>query len=253
MSASPTPLEIAALILAGALAGFANVLAGGGSLLTLPVLLFLGLPSSVANATNRISLIVQNISATTTFARKRMWPRALAIKLFLCALPGAILGARLALELDETLFRRILAGVILLSLAPLMRSSKAASGARGDGIPHPVWLGLSFALMGIYAGFLQAGLGFLLIAALTQLGGLDLVRTNAVKVSVVLGLQLAALVVFQRAGAVDWVRGACLAAGSASGAWLAAHLQMERGAPWARRILMVLVLLVVIRLLWPTT
>jgi len=249
---APTPLEILALVLAGGLAGFANVLAGGGSLLTLPVLLFLGLPSASANATNRISLIVQNISATTTFARKQMLPAGLAFKLFLCAVPGTVVGARLALELDDLLFRRILAGVILLSLAPLMRSPKSAAGADHDGVPHPVWLGLAFAAMGVYAGFLQAGLGFLLIAALTQLGGLDLVRTNAVKVSVVLGLQLAALVVFQRAGTVDWVRGTCLAVGSASGAWLAARLQIERGAPLARRILIVLVLLVVIRLLWPT-
>ena len=246
--ALPPFSEIGILYLAGCAAGFINVVAGGGSLLTLPTLIFLGLPSASANATNRIGLILQNVVASTTFQRRGRLRIGLAAKLALLALPGAILGARLALEIDDDLYRQILAVVLILSLVPILRSKRPRDASEPHP-PHPFWLGLSFVGMGFYAGFLQAGLGFLLIAALTQLGGLDLIRTNAVKVAVVLVLQIGALLLFQFAGAVDWTRGICLATGSMTGAYLAAHWQIRSGVVWVRRFLIVVIFLMALRLL----
>jgi uncharacterized membrane protein YfcA len=243
----PPISEIGLLYVVGCAAGFVNVVAGGGSLLTLPTLIFLGLPSSVANATNRIGLILQNVVATSTFQRRNRLKPRLALRLTAFALPGAVVGARIALEIDETWFRRILAVVLVLALVPILRSKKPREEP-AERPPHPRWLDLSFVLMGLYAGFLQAGLGFLLIAALTQLGGLDLIRSNAVKVAVVLVLQIAALALFQFVGAVDWGRGICLALGSMTGAYLAARWQIRSGVVWVRRLLMLIVVLMAIRL-----
>jgi len=244
-------LSLLLLLLSGLAAGFINVVAGGGSLLTLPALLFLGTPATVANATNRISLIFQNVVATTTFHRAGRLSWGLAARLTLVALPGAVLGAWLALHLDERSFRRILAGVMLAVLVLILRGSRRE--ARIDAtpeVPHPRALAVSFFFMGVYAGFLQAGLGFLLIAALTNLGGQDLIRSNALKVTVVLVLQVAALAVFQATGNVDWPRGVALASGSMLGAWLGARWQMAQGVVWVRRFLVVAVIGFALRLVW---
>lgn len=236
------------LLGAGLLAGFINVLAGGGSLLTLPTLLFLGMPASVANATNRIGLVAQNVTATAIFHRRGRLDLGLTLRLALLAIPGAALGAIVALEVSDTLFRRILAGILLVALYGILRGSSGRE-ERVLPIPHPWGLGLSFVAMGFYAGFIQAGLGFLLIAALTGLGGLDLIRSNAVKVAVVLLLQLLSLAIFQRAGQVDWTAGVVLAAGTMTGGWLGAHWQMRQGVRWVRRAVVVILLLFALRLL----
>jgi uncharacterized membrane protein YfcA len=238
------------LVGAGALAGFINVVAGGGSLLTLPALLFLGLPAPVANATNRISLILQNVSASTAFRRGGRLPLGLTVRLAVAALPGAAVGARVALEVDETTFRRVLAAILLLVLVAILRGSRRDAPTDGAVAPlHPRALYAAFFAMGLYAGFIQAGLGFLLIASLTNLGGLDLVRSNAVKVAVVLVLQILALAIFQAAGTVDWWGGLTLGGGSMLGAWVAARWQMRRGSVWVRRLLVGILILVAIRLL----
>jgi uncharacterized membrane protein YfcA len=239
---------IAALAGVGFVSGFMNVLAGGGSLLTLPLLLFLGMPAPVANATNRIGLVLQNISASTAFHRGGRLPLRPTLWLLLPFVPGAYVGAVVAVDVDETLFRRVLIVMMLLALYSILHgqgSRRLESTAR---VPHPALLGLSFALMGFYAGFMQAGLGFLLIAALSGLGGFDLVRANAIKVSVVLISQLLALAVFQRAGNVDWRAGAVLAVGSAAGAWVGARWQMRRGVVWVRRVLVTLLVFVLVQL-----
>jgi uncharacterized membrane protein YfcA len=242
--------EILILFGAGTVAGFMNVVAGGGSLLTLPALLFVGLPAPVANATNRIGLILQNISASTAFRRGGRLPLAITLRLALVALPGAALGAFVALDVDETTFRRILAAILLLVLVIMLRGSGRDSRPEGPvDPPHPKALYVSFFFMGVYAGFIQAGLGFLLVAALSNLGGLDLVRSNAVKVAVVLVLQILALAIFQAAGAVNWWGGLALGAGSMLGAWAAAHWQMLKGAVWVRRLLVAILILVALRLL----
>ena len=229
------------LALAGLVAGVLNTLAGGGSLLTLPLMLWIGLPAPVANASNRISLILQNVSGTTHFHRNgRMhWPTALLLSA--CAVPAALLGAWVAVDVDERLFRRILAGVLLVSVVTVARGR-----GRGGDLAEPehrIRLCAGFAAAGFYAGFIQAGLGFALLALLHGLGRLDLVRSNAIKVAVVLACQLAALVVFSFADTVDWPAGLALALGSTTGAAIAVRMQVRRGSAWVKRVVLALLLL----------
>ena len=240
------PLRLFLLLLAGGLAGFINVNAGGGSLITLPALIFLGLPTTVANATNRVGLVLQNSVSSATFARRGRLPLRLGLLLLLPSLPGAWLGTRIALDLDEVWFRRILAFILLFVLYLILHKKKGAVAESFEG--HPVLLGASYFFLGIYAGVIQAGAGFLIIAALARLGGLDLVRANATKVFTVLFLQLFALAIFWHAGQVRWLPGLVLGGGTMLGGYLGTHLQIQRGEVWVRRLLVICVVAFAIKL-----
>jgi uncharacterized membrane protein YfcA len=106
----------------------------------------------------------------------------------------------------------------------------------------------TFFVIGVYGGFIQAGVGFLIITGLL-VHGLDLVRINAVKVFVVGAFTVTALAVFIRNGQVDWPLGLALAAGNATGGWLGARLAVSKGHDWIRRLVLVVVVVFALRLL----
>ncbi len=245
------PLHILLLFAVGLVAGVLNVLAGGGSLLTLPVLLFLGLPAAVANGTNRVAILAQNVVSVGGFRQRGLLPGRLALLCTAPALAGGALGARLAVGVDDLVFRRVLAGVMLgvcvvmiVDPARRLRFDPARLGP-----VRTAALVLSFFVVGVYGGFIQAGVGFLIITALL-VHGLDLVRINAVKVFVVGAFTVAALAVFVAHGQVDWRLGAALAAGNAVGGWLGTRLAIAKGHDWIRRLLLLVVAAFAVRLLW---
>lgn len=245
------PLRMLLLMLAGLAAGFINVNAGGGSLLTLPALIFLGMPTTVANATNRVGIVLQNTVASATFRRRGRLPARLGLGLLLAGAPGAYLGTQLALELDEVWFRRILAVILIAVLIAILRGPRARGDAEAEvRPPHPVWLHLSYFGIGVYAGLIQAGAGFLILALLTRLGGLDLIRSNAVKVFTVLFLQILALFVFWKESQVQWIPGLTLGLGTMAGAWIGTHMQIDRGEVWVRRFLVVCLVAVALKLVF---
>lgn len=236
------PWHVLLLFGVGTVAGVLNVLAGGGSLLTLPVLLFLGLPAPMANGTNRIALLAQNLVSSAEFRRKRVLPLKLALLCVPSALAGSVLGARWAIEVDDATFRNILGGVMILVcvvmvIDPAKRLNfdpKRMTRTRG------IALVATFFGIGLYGGFIQAGVGFLIITGLL-VHGLDLVRINAVKVFVVLFYTITALFVFIRHGQVDWSLGLALAAGNSLGGWIGTHLAVAKGHAWLRRVVIVIV------------
>jgi uncharacterized membrane protein YfcA len=238
------------LVLIGAVAGFLNVLAGGGSLLTLPALIFLGLPATMANGTNRIAILVQNIFAVGGFRSKGIMPLGLALLCAAPALAGSYLGANLALSIDDQLFKRILAGimlgVLLFTALDPMKHWRRPEMAYTPG--RILALLLCFFAVGIYGGFVQAGVGFLIIASLL-LQGLDLVTINAVKVFVVALFTLVALAVFILHHQVDYTLGMALAAGNATGGWIATHLAVKKGHDWIKKIVSLTILAFALKLL----
>jgi uncharacterized membrane protein YfcA len=244
--------QIPVLALVGVIAGFLNVLAGGGSLLTLPLLLFFGLPAATANGTNRIAIFCQNIFAIAGFKRQGVFPIRLALLCTPPALIGSYIGANLAINVDEMLFRRLLALVMVIVLIfmvvdPMKRmqvSEKPMTPLR------LAVLFVSFFGIGIYGGFVQAGVGFLIITGLL-VHGLDLVRTNAVKVLVIFAFTVVALGVFVMHGQVDYVLGLALAVGNSIGGWFASHLAVKKGHEWIKRFVIVTVLIFALRLLIP--
>ncbi len=244
--------QIPALALVGVVAGFLNVLAGGGSLLTLPLLIFFGLPAATANGTNRIAIFCQNIFAITGFKQKGVFPIQLALLCTPPALIGSYIGANLAVSVDEMVFRRLLALVmvavlVFMAIDPMKRF-------RCEEVPMTplrlVILILSFFGVGIYGGFVQAGVGFLIITALL-VHGLDLVRINAVKVLVIFAFTIIALGVFVAHGQVDYVLGFALAVGNSAGGWVGTHFAVKKGHEWIKRFVIVTVLVFALRLLLP--
>lgn len=237
-------LEVFFILIAGTVAGFMNTMAGGGSLITLPLLIFLGLPATVANGTNRISIMVQNISAVATFKHKGVFDWKISLFLGLPALLGAILGSQLAINLPDEQFERILAVVMIIILALIFwnPTSKLRMSTENMSWRRKILGFLVFFGIGIYGGFIQAGVGFLIMAALTLLTGFSLIRINAIKVLVVSIYLLASLVIFIINGRVDWILGITLAIGQGFGGWLGGVLSVSRGEKWIKIILAISVL-----------
>ena len=236
-----------AVFAAGFGSGFLNVMAGGGSLLTLPLLIFLGLPVAVANGTNRVAILVQNAAAVAAFRGQGERGLREGLGWALATVPGAVVGAWLAVRVDERLFRALLAAVLVLGviglLAPAGRGPVTAVGPWRRAVAL-----LALVAIGFYGGFVQAGVGFLLMLVLHQIVGLDLVRTNVHKVLIVLVFSLPALAVFVVAGSVAWPAAVVLSAGNALGAVVATRVTVRGGDRPIRVVVGVTLLLMAARL-----
>jgi len=235
------PLQAIILFLGGIAAGFINVSAGGGSLLTLPILIFAGLPVSVANGTNRVGVVIQNIMATINFRRHGMRDVGQGVKLGVSAMLGAVIGSFIALEIPDSLFQIILAAVMVLGLLVVFRGQRGFDGTAD--IPSHPWLQLFlFFLIGIYGGIIQAGAGYLVIFSLAIVGGLSLRKTNSLKVVVISLYLIPSLAVYAANGKVQWLPAVILAAGTGIGGWLGSTFCVRGGERWLRIILAVAIL-----------
>lgn len=239
------------LAAAGFVAGTINSIAGGGSLLTLPLLIFVGLPPTVANASNRIAVFIAGIGATMSFHKRRLIPFEWVRFGLPPALVGVVLGTWGATVIGDVAFERVLAFVLVIGAGWMIwRPSEVPEGLEAA-LPEGGrrWLvALAFFGLGCYSGFIQAGVGFLFLALLSS-QGLDLVRANAVKVPLILVFTLLAVVLFQINGLLDWRAGLSLAAGQFFGAKLGVHLQVLKGQAWVRNVLTVAIIVFAIRLL----
>ncbi len=221
----------------GIIVGFINVNAGGGSSLTLPFLLYMGLDGALANGTNRVAILVQNIFAVASFRKREFHDFKLSGKLSLLTLPGAVIGAILATKIRGVLFERML-GVVLIFIvismfiSPNYSKNNLNKKKYSNWLIYPTLVGIGF-----YGGFLQVGVGFLFMAALYNLLKLDLIHVNMHKVFIVLVYTVPALVVFIVSGNVNWKFGLCLAAGSSLGAWFGAHASVKGGEKLIRIVL----------------
>ena len=226
-----------AVLVTGFAAGFINTLAGSGSLITLPLLIFLGLPANVANGTNRVGVLVQNIVSVATFRKRNVLDTRGGLLLSIPAIVGAIIGAQLAVNLDEELLKRTIGVLMVVMLVVvLVRPKRWLEGHSGS--PKPGLLQfVIFFFIGVYGGFIQAGVGIFLLAGLVLGAGYDLVRANAVKALIILMFTVAALFVFVFNDQVRWDLGLLLAAGNAAGAWVAAHMAVDKGARFVRWVL----------------
>lgn len=238
-------LEAIALLLAvGIVAGVINTLAGGGSLLTLPALIFVGLPAGVANGTNRVAILIQSATASASFRRGGALRLRSATLLLLPSLLGAAAGAAVAVRVPDLLMERIIAVSLLVFLVPVLVKPNVWLHGRAAALSArpPAWMYPALFAVGVYGGFLQAGVGFLILAVLVLGGGLDLVRANGVKVYLVAGYTLVALAIFLASGQIEWRSGLALAAGNGMGGWLGARMALRRGAGFVRVVLVASVL-----------
>ena len=244
--------QLILLALIGCLTGFINVMAGGGSLLTMPVMVLMGMPGPVANGTNRVAILAQNVTAVTGFFRQGFSDFKLSLSLSLCALPGALIGAYFGTKLQGLWFNRVLAGVMLVVMVLMSVKKHRSESATTTGPPERKRLIAAHILMtvaGFYGGFIQAGVGFILMAILHRVLGLDLVRVNMHKVFIVGVYTIFALAVFAVRGNVAWIPGISLAVGNATGGWVGSHIAVKKGERLIRIIFNAALIVLAIKLL----
>jgi len=217
-----------ALAGAGVATGFVNAVAGGGSSVSLPVLEWTTGSPGLANATNRVAILFQNAAAAAAFQTGRRVPWRLALLLVPPMVLGSAAGAWAAARLDAGAMRvALVLGVLFAAAAALLPQPRTAR------LKPPV-REAAFFLCGAYAGFLQVGVGFALLACLAGGLGLDLVRANAAKVTIVLFAMVPAVAIFLLEGLVVWDAALVLSAGNMGGAWVAARLAIHKGERWIR-------------------
>ena len=262
----------ALLLGAGVIAGFMNVIAGGGSLLTMPVMRFIGMGGPTANGSNRVAILAQNIAATWGFLRKGYSELRLSLTLTACALPGTVLGAYLGTKLEGEWFDRVLAGVMIGVMLLMMRRESSSeekkesetngadtaakrppdAASQAPEIERKRYIAGHVLMLaaGLYGGFIQAGVGFIMMAILHKVLGLDLVRVNMHKVFIVGAYTLVALGIFAAQGQVAWWTGGLLAIGNAAGGYIGSNVAITKGERFIRITLNIVLAIMAIRLLF---
>lgn len=236
------------LLFSGAAAGFINVLAGGGSALTIPLMIFLGYDATVANGSNRIAIQVEALMAVLTFRKHVKSDVKLSLKLALMTLPGGILGAYYAVRIDDALFTKLLGFVMILIVISLMLPKArviehAVAHRWSKQLAWPVMFAVGF-----YGGFVQAGVGFIIMATLLHLFRMDLLKVNVYKVFIVMVFTVPAVLLFIATGNVDWFAATALSIGMAGGTWVAVKASIRKGEKVVRATLAVALLVVAIKL-----
>lgn len=242
-------VKLIILFTVGLAAGFINVNAGGGSTLSLPMLIFLGLDASVANGTNRVAILLQNFSAISSFKKEKYSQFDISWKLALLTLPGALIGAYFAAKIDNDAFEIILAVVMIFIIISLIIPNKKIDDLANVKKNPSVIAMLAMFAIGFYGGFIQVGVGFLLMAALHHLMKLNLVYVNMHKVFIVFVYTIPALLIFIISGNVNWVFGIILAAGNMIGAWWGVKFSVKRGEKYIKIILIVAASIMTLKLL----
>lgn len=241
------------LIVVGILTGFINTIAGGGSVIILPVLiLYFGLPVQVANGTNRIGILVQNIFSAVGFKSKGVSPFALGVKksilIGIVIMAGAVLGAQFAVDFPEKWFNKILSVVMVCVLILTIWKPKSSKTITPTSKSAYLVSLLLFFIIGIYAGFIQAGTGFLLILGFSYFNNLSLVQSNAIKTLVVFLLTLGAIYVFVINQQINFKYGILLAIGNAIGGWVASRWSVKKGDRTIQIFMIVIVSVMAIKL-----
>lgn len=242
--------ELTLLVITGVATGFLNVMAGGGSMLSVPIMIFLGVPGTVANGTNRIALLPQNISAVLAFYRKGFSNFKLSLSLAACTLPGTLIGASLASRVSNDQFNVVLA--IIMAIVLIVMALPEPKTIEVHQTPSKKRLITGHLLMGVigfWGGFIHIGVGFLLMPVLNRVMQLDLITTNAHKVFIVLCYTSLALVVFASQLELVWKYGVALGVGTWIGAWVAANVQIKQGIGAIKITLNIVIVAFIIKLL----
>ncbi len=238
--------EIITLIIAGVFVGFINTLAGGGSIISLSVLMYvMGLPAAVANGTNRIAITLQTLTATTSFKKENILDWKKGLKLGIPSVIGSIIGAWIAVDMNEEVFEKAMVVIMVFMLAFIFYKPQLWLKGSESLLQRKVspFIMFVFFLIGVYGGFIHVGIGYLLLIAIVLGAGYDLVKANAIKVFIVLLYVPFSLAVFIYNDQVNYLYGFTLAIGNVVGALIASKLAIKNGANFVRWVIVVVVAL----------
>lgn len=242
------------IILAGFVAGVINTLAGSGSVVTISMLTFLGLDPKMANGTNRIGVLVQSVIGAKTFVNESHdLPKEAMTWQIVPSVAGAVIGSFIAAELDQELMGTIIGLLFVVLLVLILMKPK--QWLKTVSTPHenhksPLSI-LMFFGIGIYGGFIQAGVGIFLLSALVLYAGYNLNTSNAIKLICVAVFTVPALAIFIYKGQVAWLYGILMSVGQSIGAYLAARFAMhhEKANLWVRRLLIAVIIVSIVKFL----
>ncbi len=238
------------LIATGMLIGFVNTLAGGGSSILYPILIFMGMPVHTAIGTSRVGFLAQGIFSVAGFKSKGVFLFPFNLYVALAAMTGGIAGAWLSLQVPGKDLTKILAFIMILIAILLIIQSKLKKNYIHKRI-NGKWLWISFAVyfvIGMYGGFIQAGMGFMIILAGGLLNHLNLTEANSIKALIVLVLTTPTLYMFAVKGLVDWEAGVAVAIGTATGSWLTSRWSVHANEKYLRIFIASVVVLLAIKL-----
>lgn len=244
-------LAYAAIFVIGLITGAINTLAGSGSFITLPILIFFGLDPTLANGTNRVGVLSQSAVGAYSLQRFAQLNLKHAGWLLVPSVIGAAIGAQIAVDINEEAMNTaigvlmvIMLGVVLLKPQQWLREKTEEMGQHKS--PFLLFL---FFLIGIYGGFIQAGVGVFMLIALVTIGKYTINHSNTIKLIVTLALTVPALAIFTYNSEVHWLVGMVLAISQSLGAIAAARFAaLYPGAnQWVRRLLIVILIAVIIR------
>lgn len=246
-----SPGTAALAVLGGVLAGIINTMAGSGSLVTLPILVALGLPTPIANATNRVGIVFQSAVSVGTLHRAGELRWTGSPWFVMPAVLGSLVGAALATQVNARTLDAVVLVVMVVMLGLILYNPKR--WLRDDLVFEPGYPGLKllalFFGIGVYGGFLQAGVGVMLLVALVLGAGYPLREANGVKLITALAFTIPALALFAWQGMVVWSFGLLMAVGQSLGAWIAATFlaRYEHAALWVRRVMITVVVIAIAR------
>ena len=242
-------VEVVVLIVAGIVVGFINTLSGGGSVISLSLLILLGLPANIANGTNRISIFFQTFSSVGSFTRQKMFDNW---KPFILAIPatiGAVIGAGLAVDVNKRVIEIAMSVAMVIMVFFLFYKPDKWLKEKPELLSRKLkwWQIVVFFLVGLYGGFIQVGVGYFMLMALVLGVGYDLVKAKAIKNLIVFFYAIFALLVFVIDGKINYLYGLILSAGSIIGALLASFLAVKKGAGFIRAVILASVILTILQ------
>jgi uncharacterized protein len=245
-----TWVEIAALITSGLFVGFINTLAGGGTIISISLLMFMGLPATVANGTNRIAVVIQNLVAVISFKKQKLLDFRKGIILGIPTVFGSIAGAMIAVDLNEKIIEKSMAFVMVIISFFIIYKPQRWLKEKPELTAKPVSIlqMLIFFLIGIYGGFIHVGVGYFIIAAVVLGAGYDLVKANAIKNLIVLIYAPFTLVVFILNGQVNYSYGLIHSIGNVIGAYLATRFAVKWGTNFVRWVIIVVVMITILQI-----
>ena len=241
--------EIILLLIGGLAAGIINTLAGYGSIITLSLLMdVIGLPANIANGSNRINVLTAGITGTYAFYRNGQLKWGNSRIYIIITFIGALLGVYVATIVSNEQFRDVFKYLSLVLLFVILINPKKWVREHSDDYSPPLIVIIpAFLFIGFYGGFIQMGVGLLLLAGLVLGARFNIFEANAIKLVVVSIYTFVVLLIFWWKGLVNLEAGILLAIGSAIGGWITAHYssRFPNANLWAYRSLIVIVLLVV--------
>lgn len=248
--------EYAVVALAGVLAGAINSIAGGGTLVSFPALLWIGRDPILANATNTIAMWPGSLAGAFGYRRELSTMRRWLLLLMIPSLAGGALGSWLLLRTPSSVFEKLvpflILGATLLLAAQEMITRRLGTVARTHEKPAAAWITFVFTfqlLVGLYGGYFGAGMGILMLAALGLIGLTDLHQMNGLKNILAVCINGIAALYFVSAGAVIWRDVLVLAAGTIAGGYLGARMARRLGRKFVRVAVIVIGVLMTIALL----